>query len=142
MIDPAFEKRLENWGRAIRSGRSTLSVSATYQAMIALRLKFGPSDDSWEPSGERACFLDVRDAERLTHAWTDGRLSRRERDILCMRYAKGFSDSKMARRFRVSPNFMRAYRDTVTGKFKSIVEELDERVDQRCTMTSNLIPTA
>lgn len=61
MIDPYFERRLANWTRYIRGGNGPAGISATYQAMAALRL-YGPNAPAEAESqgAPGATAIDVR----------------------------------------------------------------------------------
>ena len=132
MIDPYFERRLANWTRYIRGGNGPAGISATYQAMAALRL-YGPNAPAEAESqgapaeaesqgAPGATAIDVRDAEKLCAAYAGPWMTPQEKKALRLKYGLGLSDMTCARRIRVGYRFFLKQFEAIVRKFQRIVE--------------------
>nr|DAO35507.1 MAG TPA: Sigma factor AlgU negative regulatory factor, TRANSCRIPTION.96A [Caudoviricetes sp.] len=130
MIDPNFERRLANWSRYIRGGNGHAGVSATYQAMAALRL-YGPNAPAEAESRDApgATTIDVKDAEKLCAAYAGPWLTPQEKKALRLKYGRGLSDMTCARRIRVGYRFFLKQFEAIVRKFQRIVETNFDEAD-------------
>lgn len=130
MIDPYFERRLANWSRYIRGGHGPAGISATYQAMAALRL-YGPNAPAEAESRDApgATTIDVKDAEKLCAAYAGPWLTPQEKKALRLKYGRGLSDMTCARRIRVGYRFFLKQFEAIVRKFQRIVETNFDEAD-------------
>lgn len=130
MIDPYFERRLANWSRYIRGSHGHAGISATYQAMAALRL-YGPNapDEAESQDAPGATTIDVKDAEKLCAAYAGPWLTPQEKKTLRLKYGLGLSDMTCARRIRVGYRFFLKQFEAIVRKFQRIVETNFDEAD-------------
>lgn len=139
MIDPVFERRVIAWAVSCREGKRKLKC-ATEVFCEALPYLYGTAEAMLDDNGEPLFVapketqpdrikIDQKDADLLSVAYRDPRLTKVMRNMLRFRYCYGMSPKRVEECCHLPRKSFSTNIEIALGVFQKIVRDKEERLD-------------